>query len=227
LKLQNGNRRFGVLQALMASAALVCLALVSSCGGDDGVPSPVAQFVPDQPPETLKVTLQVGSISGTVANLEVIVSGVADVFSANFDITYDQTIAFFLEGLVTFEDSFLDCTVENDRIFQVELDQNNPGRVVIGMTRLKTGFCEISLGICTSDADCPFPGERCGKSTCDAVGDAKLVTLPFQILLRDTTRIDFADTPAPANEPPALLDFDLMPLVQGTGDFLGGSLSGI
>ncbi len=232
MKLQKGNRRFGFWQAFIASSALFCLALAPSCSSDEGLPLPAAQFMPDQPvPANGMVTLQPGTVTGGLASLDVRVTlapGSPGVFSASFDVVYNPTVAFFTGASTA--DSFMECPPSTDLNVQVAPDQGQAGRLVVGLSRLNNRRCEGDQRLCPTGTECD-PGDVCGDNSCDATtpapGGDVLITLDFQILRRGTTRIDFADSTALPPEEPVLEEFDPTPLVQGTGNFIGGDLSGI
>ncbi len=178
------------------------------------------------------VTLQPGTVTGGLASLDVRVTlapGSPGVFSASFDVVYNPTVAFFTGASTA--DSFMECPPSTDLFVQVAPDQGQAGRLVVGLSRLNNRRCDdISQALCQTDTDCN-PGVKCGDNSCDATTPAPggdiLITLDFQILGRGTTRIDFADSTALPPEEPVLEEFDTTPLVQGTGNFFGGSLSGI
>ncbi len=179
------------------------------------------------------VTLQPGTITGGLASLVVRVTlapGSPGVFSASFDVVYNPTVAFFTGASTA--DSFMECPPSTDLNVQVAPDQGQAGRLVVGLSRLNNRRCEGNQRLCPTGTECD-PGDVCGDNSCDATtpppppGGDILITLDFQILRRGTTRIDFADSTALPPEEPVLEEFDTTPLVQGTGNFFGGSLSGI
>ena len=229
MKLQKGNRRFGFWQAFIASTSLFCLTLAPSCSSDEGLPLPAAQFVPDQPaPTDGMVTLQPGTITGGLASLDVLVTlapGSPGVFSASFDVVYNPVVVFFTGASTA--NSFMECPPPTNLVAQVAPDQGQAGRLVVGLSRLNNRRCENNQASCPTGTECDL-GVVCGDNSCDATtpapGGDVLITLDFQILGQGSTRIDFAD--GPSGEEPVLEEFDTTPLVQGTGNFLGGELEG-
>jgi hypothetical protein len=140
--------------------------------------------------------------------------------------------------------SFLDCGLPGKLLSVVDLDNTEQERLIVGMVRNDFRACSSGTP-CTSDTDCT--GELCGlidpagngqcikqpssncavspctggdvcvEGVCDAVGDAFLLSLPFEILTRGRIRIDFAD--------PKGLENAAGP-IGGIG-FCGGFLEGI
>ena len=182
------------------------------------------------------VTLQAGTITGGLASLDVRVTlapGSPGVFSASFDVVYNPVVAFFTGASTA--NSFMECPPSTDLIVQVAPDQGQAGRLVVGLSRRNNRRCDdISQALCQTDTDCN-PGVKCGNNSCDATdpppapGGHILITLDFQILGRGTTQIDFADSTALPPEEPVIEEFDTNApkLVEGTGNFFGGNLSGI
>ncbi|MBI4160895.1 MAG: hypothetical protein HY509_00430 [Acidobacteria bacterium] len=87
LRFRNPSPGAGILAAavLLTAGAL----LVAACGGDEGTPPPAAMFLPDSPtPADGDVSLQAGTISGTMAELLVRVKNVRNVQAANFDLAF-------------------------------------------------------------------------------------------------------------------------------------------
>jgi hypothetical protein len=141
--------------------------------------------------------------------------------------------------------SFLDCGLPGDLLSVVSLDPIVQERLVVGMVRNEFRACSSGTP-CTMDTQCTPTGERCGlidpagngqcvkpssncvttpctggdvcvEGLCDAVGDAFLLSLPFEILTRGMIRVEFAD--------PMGLE-DASGPIGGIG-FCGGFLQGI
>ncbi|MCZ6670266.1 MAG: hypothetical protein O6947_04495, partial [Acidobacteria bacterium] len=125
----------------------------------------------------------------------------------------------------------------------------DPERLIIGMTRINRQACSTGLA-CTGDTVCLPSGELCGavgqcvkpasdcrtgcpigqvcvEQACDAVGNALLLTLTFEILDRGSIRVEFADTLSAIPMPPTLEDLNTNPIagvsfLAGTGGTLQG-----
>lgn len=110
------------LVALLAAACVAC------GGGHDGEPvtvdrSPIVMILPDS--STVSV--------GDTCTVDVAVSGVTDLFSVAFDLTYDPQI---LEFVSAAEGPFLGKNGADATSFAAALQAGTQGRLDVGITRL-------------------------------------------------------------------------------------------
>jgi len=112
------------------------LAVIPACSTDDpvgGLQPVCITFVPDADP-TLGEVAPVWSDTSdcAVAEVELVVTGVTDVWSTSFEVDYPSGIAFVVQA-VDLSDSFLGA----DALFTILEDPL--GHVEIGVTRVDTG----------------------------------------------------------------------------------------
>lgn len=136
----------------IATPALICLAVAVSCGGGGAAESPIpedpggtttlaAGFTPEQAsPGDGTVAMALGSSSGNLVTIEVNVTGVDDVFSADFDVTYDPDQAEF----VNWSAGTLLESGGNTPSYLLTATQ--PGTLTIGATRTGGGAGGIDVG---------------------------------------------------------------------------------
>ncbi len=116
--------------------ALLGMSLGFSCGGGGGgtdviAPSLVASFTADKTsPDSLDVTLQRRSQSGDSFTADVVITGVNDVFTVSFDLTYDGTL---LDYLNYTEGDFLN---EGGTVLTSFLVSEQSNRIIVGASRL-------------------------------------------------------------------------------------------
>jgi hypothetical protein len=85
--------RFSLVKRTLAIPVLVA-ALALGC--ED--PRIVATFVPDTAPTAGSVTMAEGGESGDLVTVEILVSGVDDLFGADFDVTFDAALVDYVDG---------------------------------------------------------------------------------------------------------------------------------
>jgi len=116
---------------------LVLLFTLCCCGGGGGgngqpiPPSIAVSFTAAKAiPDAMDVSLQKKSQSGDSFTMDVVITGVNNVFSASFDIVYNSTI---LDYINYTEGTFLS---ENGQVATSFLVSDQTGRLVVGATRL-------------------------------------------------------------------------------------------
>jgi len=90
------------MRRYIVATVTACLAVAISCGGGGTGVSPIPEdpggsttlaggFTPDQAsPADSTVTMALGAASGNLVTIEINVTGVDDLFSADFDVSYDS-----------------------------------------------------------------------------------------------------------------------------------------
>jgi hypothetical protein len=134
------------------TAATICLAASFSCGGDGETRSPIPEdpggssnlvgsFTPEQAnPGDGSVAMALADSNGSLVVVAVTVTGVNDLFSADFEVTYDPQMADFYNWSVG---TILE-TGGNDPSYMLTATQ--PGLVTIGATRTGGGSGGVDVG---------------------------------------------------------------------------------
>jgi hypothetical protein len=134
-----------------AILAMACLVSAVSCGEGDN-PSPIPEdpggstnlvggFSPEQPnPADDTIAMAFEQASGSVVGVAVTVTGVDDLFSADFDVTYDPQQADF----VNWSAGTLLETGGNAPSYMLTATQ--PGVVTVGATRTGGGSGGVDVG---------------------------------------------------------------------------------
>lgn len=118
---------------MMRSFLLVLGLLALSCGGNgDNPPDPCIEFTPGSGSASGNVTSRVaGGSTCDVIGVDLYVTDVDDVFAADFTVAYDTTVVSFVGFSAT--GSFL---ASDGAQVETLVNSSQPGRVVVGMTRL-------------------------------------------------------------------------------------------
>lgn len=131
-------RLLGVIALAAAATACGGGGGGSSDGGTTGGPQ-TGSFVPADPtPPPNSVSLQAGTHSGLVVNVNVAVTAVDDFFGTGFRIIYDPTVAQYQSFSST--GSFLrDPPFDTSGQLDFRVDASTPGTLSIVATRLQNG----------------------------------------------------------------------------------------
>jgi len=140
------------MRCFIVAAAALCLAASLSCGGGGTSASPIPEdpggstglaggFTPDQasPPDG-SVAMALGLVSGNLVTIEVNVTGVNDVFSADFDVTFDPQQADFVNWSAG---TLLETGGNSPSYF---LTATQPGTITVGATRTGGSSGGVDVG---------------------------------------------------------------------------------
>ena len=155
----------------IATPTLICLVVAVSCGGGGAAESPIpedpggtttlaAGFTPEQDsPGDGTVAMALGGASGNLVTIEVNVTGVDDVFSADFDVTFDPDRAEFVNWS---DGTLLESGGASTDYF---LTATQPGSIIVGATRTGGASGGVEVGSSQTLIHLVFRVTETGAST--------------------------------------------------------------
>ena len=155
----------------IATPVAVCLAIAVSCGGGGTSGSPIPEdpggstnlaggFTPEEAnPGDGTVAMALGAASGNLVTIEVNVTGVDNLFSADFNVTYDPQRAEFVNWSAG---TILETGGNSPSYF---LTATQPGTITVGATRTGGGSGGVDVGSSQTLIHLVFRVTEVGSST--------------------------------------------------------------